>query len=137
MGADGRAAYTGRSVTKAHRGRAHWGGGVGAYLCDRLLIPHGRLFDKVVDCYIPMSTRNDHPGPPETHRHFHFSRSALIPMRKKPRQNAQNHPRCATVKNQKSRLLRSEVAFVSRVLLERSPALDPAAGLGGVLPVPC
>lgn len=78
----------------------HTGTGPGrSYLCYRLLIPHGCLFDEVVDCYIPISTRNDHPGPPETYRHFHFSAAALIPMRKKPRQNDKNHPRCAKVKN--------------------------------------
>lgn len=80
-------AHTHRDVTKAHRGQA--------YLCDRLLIPHGRLLDEVTHSYIPISTRNDHPGPPETHCHFHFSSAALIPMRKKTRQNAKKHPRSA------------------------------------------
>lgn len=44
-----------------------------SYLSDRLFVPHGRLLHQAVDFYIPISARNDHPGPPETHRHFHFS----------------------------------------------------------------
>lgn len=75
----------------------------GTYLCDRLFVPHGRLFDKTLDFYIPISTRNDHPGPPEAHRHFHFpffSSAALIPKRKKPRQSDNNHPRrCVGAEN--------------------------------------
>lgn len=58
------------------------------YLCYCFLVPHGRLFDQVADFYIPISTRNDHPGPPETHRHFHFSFTAtLIPIRRKARRS--------------------------------------------------
>lgn len=70
-----------------------------AYLRYRLLVPHGRLFDQVADFYIPISTRNDHPGPPETHRHFHFSAAAtLIPIRRKARRSDEKHPRCGKVK---------------------------------------
>lgn len=70
------------------------------YLCYRLLVPHGRLFDQVADFYIPISTRNNHPGPPEAHRHFHFSvAERLIPMRKKTRRSDEKHPRSRKVKN--------------------------------------
>lgn len=71
-----------------------------AYLCYRLLVPHGCLFDEVVDFYIPVSTRNDHPGPPETDRHFHFSgATVLIPVREKSRQSDRKHSRSAKVRN--------------------------------------
>ncbi|KAK9527984.1 hypothetical protein VZT92_014490 [Zoarces viviparus] len=59
------------------------GRALGAYLCDRLLVPHGRLLDEAVDLYIPISARDDHPGPPETHRHFHFHLRRVNPNEEK------------------------------------------------------
>jgi len=55
----------------------------GAYLRDRLLVPHGRLLDEAVDLYIPISTRDDHPGPPEAHRHFHCTLRRVNPNEEK------------------------------------------------------
>lgn len=74
--------------------RSCLGGGGGSYLRDRLLVPHGCLLDEVLHSYIPIPARNDHPGPPETHRHFHVSSAAaaLIPMRKKARRGDKHHP---------------------------------------------
>ncbi|KAK5623641.1 hypothetical protein CRENBAI_009890, partial [Crenichthys baileyi] len=70
----------------------------GTYLCNGLFIPHGCLFDKALHFNNPISTRNDHPRPPETHRHFHGSSTALIPKRKKRRPNDDNnHPRAGRV----------------------------------------
>lgn len=111
-----------------------------AYLRYRLLVPHGRLLDQVADFYIPISTRNDHPGPPETHRHFHFSAAAtLIPIRRKARRSDEKHPRCGKVKKlfpgcgdgfvgdvvPSTCVLRGETT--------EQPRVDPGAGLGGVL----
>lgn len=68
------------------------------YLSDGLFISHGRSFYEAADFYVPIAARNDHPGPAEAHRHFHFSCAALIPLRKKLRPN-KNHPRRAKVPN--------------------------------------
>lgn len=117
-------------------------GADGTHLCDRLLIPHSRFIDKTVDFYIPISTRNDHPGPPETHRHFHFSSAALIPKRKKPLQSDNNHPRGAKVEKVNPQLLRSdrsEVVFVSLRPRRRKekPSIGSSGGAGWRPPVPC
>lgn len=76
---------------EAHRRR-----GEVAYLGDGLPVAHGRLLDEVAHRDIPISARDDHPGPPEAHGHFHISSAAaaaLIPKRKEePRRNAKNHP---------------------------------------------
>lgn len=71
-----KAPYCGYSVDIAPAVRAALGNvtkNILTYLGDCLFISHGCLFDKAMDFYIPISTRNNYPGLPETHRHFHFS----------------------------------------------------------------
>lgn len=62
------------------------------YLCNGLFIPHGCLFDKVLHFNVPISTRNDHARPPETHRHFHVSSAAVNPKEEKAASERRRQP---------------------------------------------
>ncbi|CAM9293052.1 unnamed protein product, partial [Lampetra planeri] len=73
--------FSAREGSAMLRLRAAEHAGRGSYLGGGFLVSHGRLFDETLDFHVPVPTRNHHPGPPEAHRHFHFS--ALVPTRSK------------------------------------------------------
>ena len=112
----------------------------GPYLCYRLFIPHGRFFDETVDFYIPISTRNDHPGPPEAHRHFHFSPAALSPRGKSRVRTTTTIPGARGSEAESPALRRTDRRGSSRCPASSEArtgaASEPGSALGDVPPAP-
>lgn len=42
-----------------------------AYLSYGFSVSHDGLLDETPDLHVSIPARYNHPGPPETHRHFH------------------------------------------------------------------